>query len=149
MMAMDNSAAIGIVTNTAVKQKWSKAIDMRFIGYSIAFDRDNLKSTGAKVKQIVPNIFPSIILRHTIKLSVPRTCTSLQILRKIILSVFPTDTATLPATTVPSAKSLTLHSVDPGEGVLLSLGNPLGNRGCPCDITSNITASHCQGHPYH
>ena len=113
------------VTDT-VKQKWSKAIDMRF--YWI---RDRVRQAGtisnllvqsAKVKQIVPTIFPAstILLLRTIKQS-PRATYKYkylhspfhiqEILRGTILSVSPlSDKA-------PAVQNLSLSicTVDPGD----------------------------------
>ena len=88
-MATDNNTANGIATDT-VKQKRSKAIDMRFTGYAIAFAKANSKSTGAKVRPIGQTTFPNITPPRIIKLSVPSTYIPLRIRRGTTLSASPT-----------------------------------------------------------
>ena len=90
----DNNTASGIATDS-VKQKRSKAIDMRFHWIRdrlSACARANSKSTGARALLTVPIIFPSTIPHRTIRPYVPRTCILPRILRKIISSVSLTRT---------------------------------------------------------
>lgn len=60
-MAIDNNTAIGIATNITVKRERSKVIDMHFIGSATVVAKANFKSIGAKARQSVPTIYPSVI----------------------------------------------------------------------------------------
>eukprot|EP00957_Ditylum_brightwellii_P190485 14499587-Ditylum_brightwellii.AAC.1 len=49
---VDNSTTYGIV-NSSIRQRKSKAIDMQFIGYKIAYNKANSESTGNQSLQVL------------------------------------------------------------------------------------------------
>ena len=140
-MATDNNTERGIATDI-VKQKRSKAIDMRF--YWI---RDRVRQGQFQI------YWSKGQMNRAENFSKHHPASHHQAIRSTYLysPTNPTqnyfeclaDTTPTLSTTVPSAKSLTIACTDPGEGVLLSSGNPE----CHCDVTNDVTASHCQGHP--
>ena len=140
-MATDNNTASGIATDT-VKQKRSKAIDMRF--YWI---RDRVRQGQFKIywSKGTTNRADYFSKHHPASHHQAIRSTYLYSPTNPTRNYFEclADTAPAMSTMVPSAKSLTFSSADPGEGVLFSPENPE----CHCDVTNDITAPHCQGHP--
>ena len=137
-MATDNSTASGIATDT-VKQKRSKAIDMRF--YWI---RD-------RVRQGQFRIFWSLgATNRADYFSKHHPASHHQAIRSTFLYSSPSnparnyfdclqDVASAPSAPALHAKSLTIPSSAPGEGVLLA----------PSDVTYDVPQCHCQGHSNH
>ncbi|KAI2502091.1 Reverse transcriptase (RNA-dependent DNA polymerase) [Fragilaria crotonensis] len=129
-MATDNSTASGIATDT-VKQKRSKAIDMRF--YWI---RDRVRQGQFQIywSKGTTNRADYFSKHHPASHHQAIRSTYLYSPANPTRNYFDclSDTAPAPCTTVhiPSANSLTITSVDPGEGVLLSPGNPESHRAC-------------------
>jgi hypothetical protein len=134
-MATDNNTASGIATDT-VKQKRSKAIDMRFYWIRDRVRQGQFQIYWSKGQTNRADYFSK---HHPASHHQAIRSTYLYSATNPTRNYFEclADTAT-----VPSAKSLTIHPVDPGEGVLISPGNPE----CHCDVTNDVTASHCQGH---
>ena len=134
-MATDNNTASGIATDT-VKQKRSKAIDMRFYWIRDRVRQGQFQIYWSKGQTNRADYFSK---HHPASHHQAIRSTYLYSPTNPTRNYFErlADTAT-----VPSAKSLTIHPVDPGEGVLISPGNPE----CHCDVTNDVTASHCQGH---
>jgi hypothetical protein len=69
----DNVCASGIANNT-VKQRRSKAMDMRFYWVKIVSRKESLWFTGEKEVKMMPIISQSIILRAIIASCVPDSC---------------------------------------------------------------------------
>ncbi|KAI2495038.1 Reverse transcriptase (RNA-dependent DNA polymerase) [Fragilaria crotonensis] len=140
-MATDNNTASGIATDT-VKQKRSKAIDMRF--YWI---RDRVRQGQFKIywSKGTTNRADYFSKHHPASHHQAIRSTYLYSPTNPTRNYFEclADTAPAMSTTVHSAKSLTFSCAVPGEGVLFSPENPE----CHCDVTNDITAPHCQGHP--
>ena len=139
-MATDNNTASGIATDT-VKQKRSKAIDMRFYWIRDRVRQGQFQIYWSKGQTNRADYFSK---HHPASHHQAIRSTYLYSPTNPARNYFEclADEATVPSPTMPSAKSLTIHSVNPGEGVLLSPGNPE----CHCDVTNDVTASHCQGH---
>ena len=136
-MATDNNTASGIATDT-VKQKRSKAIDMRFYWIRDRVRQGQFKIYWSKGQTNRADYFSK---HHPASHHQAIRSTYLYAPTNPTRNYFEclADTTTTP---VPSAKSLTISSNDPGEGVLLSPGNPE----CLCDVTNDVSTSHCQGH---
>jgi hypothetical protein len=138
-MATDNNTASGIATDT-VKQKRSKAIDMRFYWIRDRVRQGQFKIYWSKGQTNRADYFS----KH-------HPASHHQAIRSAYLyspsnptrNYFECLDDTSPSPPVPTAKSLTISYDDPGEGVLLSPGNPE----CPCDVTTDVITPHCQGHP--
>ena len=140
-MATDNNtAASGIATDT-VKQKRSKAIDMRFYWIRDRVRQGQFKIYWSKGQTNRADYFSK---HHPTSHHQAIRSTYLYSPTNSTRNYFDclADTALTPSTTVPSAQSLTITYDDPGEGVLLSPGNPE----CLCDVTNDVTKHHCQGH---
>ena len=88
-MATDNNTASGIVTHT-VKQKRSKAIDMRFYWIRDRVRQGQFQIYWRKGARKRADNFSKIVPRPTTKPSVPLTCTPLQTLRATTSNVSPT-----------------------------------------------------------
>jgi hypothetical protein len=145
-MATDNNTASGIVTDT-VKQKRSKAIDMRFYWIRDRVRQGQFQIFWSKGKTNCADYFSK---HHPASHHQAIRSTYLYSPTNPARNYFEclSDKAPAPSKTVPNAKSLTIPSLDPGEGVLLSLLSSPGNPGCDCDVITDVTASHCQGHSY-
>ena len=139
-MATDNDdTASGIAMDT-VKQKRSKAmIDMRFYWIRDCVRQGQFKIYWSKGHMNRADYFS----KH-------HPASHHQAIRSTYSSPSnPTrnyfkclaDTAPPPAPPVPSAKSLTISYDSPGEGVILSPGDPE----CLCDVISDVTSSQCEG----
>ena len=134
-MATDNNIASGIATDT-VKQKRSKAIDMRFYWIRDQVRQGRFQIYWSKGQTNRADYFS----KH-------HPASHHQAIRSTYL-YSPTNPTRnyfeclADDTPVPSAKSHTIHSVVPGEGVLIS--PPPENPECLCDVTNDVTKSHCQ-----
>ena len=129
-MATDNNTASGIATDT-VKQKRSKAIDMRFYWIRDRVRQGQFQIYWSKGKTNRADYFSK---HHPASHHQAIRSTYLYSPTNPTRNYFEclSDTAPAPATamTVPCANSLTIPFVDPDEGVLLSPGNPAGHRDC-------------------
>ena len=136
-MATDNNTASGIATDT-VKQKRSKAIDMRF--YWI---RDRVRQGQFQIywSRGQTNRADYFSKHHPASHHQAIRSTYLYSPTNPARNYFECLTDTAPPA-VPGATALTLSSETPGEGVLISPRNP----GCHRDVINDITLSHCQGH---
>jgi len=139
-MATDNNTASGIATDT-VKQKRSKAIDMRFYWIRDRVRQGQFQIYWSKGQTNRADYFS----KH-------HPASHHQAIRSAYLYSPTTttrnyfdclaDTALTPSPPLPRANSITTDSVDSGEGVLLAPGNPE----CHCDVIHDVTMSHCQNH---
>ena len=139
-MATDNNTASGIATDT-VKQKRSKAIDMRFYWIRDRVRQGQFQIYWSKGQTNRADYFSK---HHPASHHQAIRSTYLYSPTNPTRNYFEclADTPPTPAPTVPSsAKSLTISYTDPDEGVLLSPGNPE----CHCDVTNDVTASHLPG----
>jgi hypothetical protein len=137
-IATDNNTASGIATDT-VKQKRSKAIDMRF--YWI---RDRVRQGQFKIfwRQGKTNRADYFSKHHPASHHQAIRSTYLYSPTNPAKNYFDCLANTDPAApdADPSANSLTfLIPTDPGEGVLLA----------PSDVTHDVTECHCQDHSNH
>jgi hypothetical protein len=137
-MATDNSTASGIATDT-VKQKRSKAIDMRFYWIRDRVRQGQFHIYWSKGQTNRADYFSKHhpashhqAIRSTYLYS-PTNPT-----RNYFECLSDTALALSAPVLLPSATSLTNHSVDHGEGVLLS----------PCHVINDVTMSHAQDHSY-
>ena len=134
-MATDNNTASGIATDT-VKQKRSKAIDMRF--YWI---RDRVRQGHFKIywSKGATNRADYFSKHHPASHHKAIRSTYLYSPTNPSKNYFDclADTALAVPESASHTKFLTTHSTDPGEGVLLTRG----------DVPRDVTECHCQGHP--
>jgi hypothetical protein len=138
-MATDNSTASGIATDS-VKQKRSKAFDMRFYWIRDRVRQGQFQIYWSKGQTNRADYFSK---HHQASHHQAIRSTYLYSPTNPARNYFECLADATPSPTVSIANSLTCHSVTPGEGVLLSPGNPE----CHCDIIKDVTTSHCQGHP--
>ena len=133
-MATDNNTASGIATDT-VKQKRSKAIDMRFYWIRDRVRQGQFKIYWSKGQTNRADYFSK---HHPASHHQAIRSTYLYSPTNPTRNYFEclADSAPTPPTAAPSANSLTIPFVSPGEGVLLSPGNPEGH----CDyVTRRVT----------
>jgi hypothetical protein len=124
-MATDNNTASGIATDT-VKQKWSKAIDMQFYWIRNRFCQGQFQIFWSRGQTNRADYFS----KHHPAFHHQAICSTY-----LYSPTNPTrnyfeclsDLTPAPSSAVSSANSLTIPVVNPGEGVLLSLGNPEGH----------------------
>ena len=136
-MATDNNTASGIATDT-VKQKRSKAIDMRFYWIRDRVRQGQFKIFWNKGKTNRADYFSKHhpashhqAIRSTYLYSPSNPA------KNYFECLAESDHA--PTDIAPHAKSLTLQQPAPGEGVLLA------SR----DVTTDVTECHCQDHSNH
>ena len=136
-MATDNNTASGIATDT-VKQKRSKAIDMRF--YWI---RDRVRQGQFKIYRSkgATNRADYFSKHHPASHHQAIRSTYLYSPTNPSKNYFDCLADTDPAAPASAShtKFLTDHTTDPGEGVLFT----------PGDVPLDVTECHCQGHPNH
>jgi hypothetical protein len=139
-MATDNNTASGIATGT-VKQKRSKAIDMRF--YWI---RDRVRQGQFQVYWSKGQTKCAVYFSKHHPASHHQTIRSTYLYSPTnptrIFFECLADMLLAPLLLVPHANSLTNGSVDSGEDVLLSPGSPE----CHFDVIKDVTISQCQNH---
>ena len=131
-MATDNNTASGIATDT-VKQKRSKAIDMRFYWIRDRVRQGQFHIYWSKGQTNRADYFSK---HHPASHHQAIRSTYLYSHTNPTRNYFDCLTDTAP--TVPSAKSLTISSEDSGEGVLISPGNPEVHH----DVINDGTSSH-------
>ena len=126
-MATDNDIASGIATDT-VKQKRSKAIDMRFYWIRDRVRQGQFKIFWSKGKTNRADYFSK---HHPASHHQAIRSTYLYSPTNPAKNYFDclADTDLDSSDAEPHAKSLTVLSTDPGEGVLLA----------PCDVTNDVT----------
>ena len=112
----NNSTTAGIVTDS-VKQKCSKAIDMRFTGSATVFARANTTFIGAKAPSTALTILPSTIQPNTIAPFDPRIFIAPTVTIKTISTASKKPTH-LNSSSSPLAQII--RSANGGEGVLIS-----------------------------
>ena len=125
-MATDNNTASGIATDT-VKQKRSKAVDMRFYWIRDRVRQGQFQVYWSKGQTNRADYFS----KH-------HPASHHRAIRSTYL-YSPTNPTKnyfeCLADTMPTPPARANHTVDPGEGVLLSPGSP----GCRCDVITDVT----------
>ena len=137
-IATDNNTASGIATDT-VKQKRSKAIDMRFYWIRDRVRQGQFKIFWNKGKTNRADYFSKHhpASRHHQAIRSTYLYSPSNPAKNYFDCLAESDLA--PSAIAPHAKSLTLQQPAPGEGVLLA------SR----DVTTDVTECHCQDHSNH